>query len=92
LNQVVDTIGSVEGFHLIHINARRFIIDQFLRLGARHIETISIQAICYPTGVLITKDRHEVYGRGDAEPEPLEVNPEDFAVVDEFIRKLITLR
>lgn len=88
LSQVTGELGAIEGFHLIHINARRFIIDQFLRMGALHTETISIEAAYYPTGILVTKDRHDVFGRRDAEPEPLQVDPEDFAVVEEFVRNL----
>ncbi len=91
LRLLTGTLGSINGYSLTMITTNALILDQLVRTKDKCLITISLDVRLSPIGLHVAKDRYiGLPGRWPIK-DPLEVGPEDTAVVDAFIQKIIEL-
>ena len=91
LRLLADELGSINGYRLTLITDVKMILDQIVRTKDDCLMVISLEASLSPLGVTVAKDRHIAqHGRGVMK-DVLEVGPEDVAIIDQFIQKIIDL-
>lgn len=92
LRLLADELGAVNGYRLTLINDDKLILDQTVRTKDTCLMVVSLEASLSPTGIYVAKDRHIALDGYAVSKDILEVGPEDIAVIDQFIQKIIDLR
>ncbi|MBC7565019.1 hypothetical protein H7100_02185 [Candidatus Saccharibacteria bacterium] len=91
LRLLAEEIGAINGYRLTLISTDKIILDQIVRTKDACLMVISLEASLSPMGIYVAKDRHiAIKGRATMK-DVLEVGPEDVAVVDQCIQKIIEL-
>ena len=91
LRLLAGELGTINGYRLTLITDSKIILDQIVRTKDDCLMTISLEASLSPLGVYVAKDRHIAITGRAVMKDPLEVGPEDIAIVDQFVQKLIDL-
>jgi hypothetical protein len=91
LRLLSDTLGAVNGYRLTLITDEKIILDQTVRTKDACLIVISLEASLSPMGIYVAKDRHMAPNGHTIMKDVLEVGPEDVAVVDQFIQKIVEL-
>lgn len=92
LRLLADELGSVNGYRLTLINDEKLILDQTVRTKDACLMVISLEASLSPMGIYVAKDRHIALEGHAVAKDVLEVGPEDIAIIDQFIQKIIDLK
>ena len=92
LRLLAGTLGSINGYSLTMITANELILDQFVRTKDDCLITISLDVQLSPIGLYVAKDRYTVFPGRTPMKDPLEVGPEDSAIIDAFVQKIIDIR
>ena len=74
------------------ITANELILDQLVRTKDDCLITISLDVQISPIGIHVAKDRYMVLPGRMPMKDPLEVGPEDTAIIDAFVQKIIDIR
>ncbi|MDB5180117.1 MAG: hypothetical protein JWN12_749 [Candidatus Saccharibacteria bacterium] len=92
LRLLADVLGNINGYRLTLITDGKIILDQTVRTKDACLLVISLEASLSPLGIYVAKDRHIALDGHAVMKDVLEVGPEDIAVVDQFIQKIIELK
>ena len=84
-----DEIGLINGYRLTLITDNKAIFDQIVRTKDECLMVISLEASLTPLGIIVEKDRHIALHGRPVMKDVLEVGPEDIAIIDQFIQKII---
>jgi len=91
LRLLADELGTVNGYRLTLVTDTKIILDQIVRTKDDCLMIVSLEASLSPMGLYVAKDRHIARSGHAVEKDVLEVGPEDVAVIDQFIQKIIDL-
>lgn len=92
LRLLADELGAINGYRLTLITGEKIILDQTVRTKDACLIVISLEASLSPLGIYVAKDRHIAVEGHAIMKDTLEVGPEDIAVMDQFVQKIIDLR
>lgn len=92
LRVLASNLGSINGYTLTMISANALILDQLVRTKDDCFITISLDVQLTPIGIHVAKDRYIVLPGRATMKDPLEVGPEDTAIIDAFVQKIIDIR
>ena len=92
LRLLAASLGSINGYSLTMITANKLILDQLVRIRDDCFITISLDVQLTPIGIHVAKDRYIVLPGRATMKDPLEVGPEDTAIIDAFVQKIIDIR
>lgn len=91
LHLLANELGSMNGYCLTLINSEKIILDQIVRTKDACLMVISLEVSLTPLGIYVAKDRHIVIDGHGIMKDVIEVGPEDIAIVEQFIDKIIAL-
>lgn len=91
LRLLAEEIGAINGYRLTLISTDKIILDQMVRTKDTCLMVISLEASLSPMGISVAKDRHIAMKGRATMKDVLEVGPEDVAIVDQCIQKIIEL-
>lgn len=89
LRLLSDDLGAINGYRLTLVTDGKIILDQTVRTKDSCLMVISLEATLSPLGISVTKDRHIALQGHAVMKDILEVGPEDVAIIDQFIQKII---
>lgn len=92
LHLLAGDLGAMSGYYLSLVNDRKIIVDHLTRTQDACLIIVSLEASLSPASIEVKKDRYIILNGRQTMKDTLDTEPEDIAVIDQFIQKLIALR